>query len=75
MPDWYTEKGNIMPTKSGIALAMGFFGKLPNQVEWAAAEGRTGPQGIRDFKEDWDRLTEESRNQLTEGLSNGSLTY
>jgi len=48
--------------KSGIALAMAYFGKLPNQ-------------GIKDFKDDWDRLSDDSKAQLTQGLSDGTLTY
>jgi hypothetical protein len=60
---------------SGISLAMKHFGKLPVQPRWARDEGRTGAQGIKDFKDDFDRLNEQDRDQVTEGLSNGSLTY
>jgi hypothetical protein len=64
-----------MVAKSGVALAMAYFGKLSHQPLWAELEGRTGPQGIKDFKDDWDRLSEEAKAQLTAGLSDGTLTY
>jgi hypothetical protein len=51
-----------MVAKSGISLAMTFFGK---------SEG----QGIKAFKDEWDDIPEAGRAQLTAGLSNGTLTY
>jgi hypothetical protein len=51
-----------MAGKSGISLAMAFFGKK---------EG----QGIKDFKDEWDAISDEGKAQLTAGLSDGTLTY
>ncbi len=64
-----------MAPASGISLAMKHFGRLPCQPQWAADEGRTGAQGIKDFKDDWDRIGDAGKAQLTAGLSDGSFTY
>lgn len=48
--------------KSGIGLAMEFFGKLPGQK-------------ITEFRDEWNTLSDTDKEQLTAGLSDGSLTY
>jgi hypothetical protein len=62
-------------TQSGVGLAMKFFGKLSEQPVWAQKQGKTGPQGLADFRDDWNRLTDEGKAELVAGLSDGSLTY
>jgi hypothetical protein len=49
-------------TQSGVGLAMKYFGKLPNQ-------------GIAQFRDEWNGLTDADKAQLVEGLSNGTETY
>lgn len=51
-----------MASKSGISMAMTFFGKAPGQ-------------GIKDFKDEWDKVPEEGKAQLTAGMADGTLTY
>ena len=67
-----------MPGTSTISLAMSFFGKLSCQPKWAAEAGATGAQGIKGFKDDFDRLDEQGKADLLAGLSGGdarTLTY
>lgn len=49
-------------TSTGVAPAMKYFGKLPGQ-------------SLADFKDEWLTLSPDSRKQLVEGITNGSLNY
>jgi hypothetical protein len=51
-----------MATASGIGLAMKYFGKTYNQT-------------LSQFRDDFNRLTDESKAELAAGLSDGTLTY
>jgi hypothetical protein len=51
-----------MPPKSGVAIAMSYFGRKPNQR-------------LAEFKEEWDALDKESQAQLTAGITDETLTY
>lgn len=53
-----------MAGKTPIGLAMEYFGRKPGQ-------------GIRDFKAEWDELSETDKAQIASGLTgeNPSLTY
>lgn len=48
--------------KSGIAMAMEFFGKLPNQR-------------ITEFRDEWNSLSDKDKEEITNGLADGSHTY
>jgi hypothetical protein len=51
-----------MATASGVGLAYKYFGKLPGQT-------------LADFKDEWQKLSDKSKIQLTAGLSDGTETY
>lgn len=36
---------------------------------------KDGYTNLSEFKKDWDALSQESKDQLAEGIENGSLTY
>jgi len=46
-----------------------FFGKAP------ANDFRANPGTLTTFREEWKALTDEDKDQLQEGIDNGSLTY
>ena len=51
-----------MPAPSGIGLAMKFFGKRDGQT-------------LSEFRDEWNQLSNPAKDQLTEGLASGTLTY
>ena len=51
-----------MAAPSGIALAMKYFGK------------RDG-QSLAEFRGEWNKLSNPAKDQLTTGLTDGTLTY
>ena len=51
-----------MPAPSGIGLAMKFFGKKNGQT-------------LSEFRDEWNTLSEQSKAQLTTGLTDETLTY
>lgn len=48
--------------KPSVGVVKKYFGTLPGQT-------------LVDFKNEYGKLTEEDKLQLTEGIENGSLTY
>ena len=57
----------VKPSGSGIAVAMKFFGKRTMD------DGK--PQGLANFRDEWNELPEDARKQLLRGIQDGTLTY
>ena len=51
-----------MAAPSGIGLAMKFFGRRDGQT-------------LAEFRDEWNELSNPAKDQLTVGISNGTLTY
>lgn len=55
---------------SGVGLAMKFFGKMTAQQMKRGTD-----QTLAEFRDEWNKLPEEWKAQLTGGLASGSLDY
>jgi hypothetical protein len=53
---------------TGIAVVAKFFG-----TKGASKTG--GYDGLTAFRQDWEKLTPEDKQQLRDGIANGTLTY
>jgi hypothetical protein len=56
----------VTTTTSGIGLAWKYFGRL-------TIDGKT--QSLAEFRDEVKKLTDTSKAELTQGLSDGTLTY
>ena len=58
-----------MAETSRLNTVYKFFGKAPEN------EFRPSPGTLTTFREEWKALSETDKNQLEEGIANGTLTY
>jgi hypothetical protein len=55
-------KERIIMAAATIKVVMDYFGRKPGQT-------------LKDWTEEWKALSEESREQIKEGIGNGTLSY